>query len=116
MGTDKISSSRNNGLEFYRFIFSLIVCLLHFRSGTLFQSQPTAFYGGYLAVDFFFIASGLFLAENFLKKSDGNSFVAAKEKMMWEFLHKKVLRLYPAYFCALVLSAFIKVVFCIICL
>ena len=34
---------KNNAIEFYRFVFVWIVCLLHFRGWGDFGDQPTAF-------------------------------------------------------------------------
>lgn len=52
--------SKKGSLEFYRFYFCIIIFLVHFRGYGLFGNEPTAFYGGYLGVEFFFILSGFF--------------------------------------------------------
>lgn len=103
------SFKRINALELYRFVFSLIIALLHFRSGSLFGERSTAFYGGYLAVDFFFIVSGYFLAQSFFKDSQTNTTNNTKEEKMSKFLYKKFLHLYPAFFASLCISAAIKI-------
>lgn len=54
---------KRNQIDLYRLIFMYIVCILH--SGALLTKEyPQAFFaGGYIAVEFFFIVSGYYLAE-----------------------------------------------------
>lgn len=49
---------KNGAIEFYRFLFSCIIYVLHFRGYGNFEKGDGVFYGGYLAVEFFFIVSG----------------------------------------------------------
>lgn len=57
---------RSRGIEFYRFIFAIIVCLHHIRGQIVAGSNLSVFWGaGYLAVDLFFVISGYFLAAHY---------------------------------------------------
>src|SRR5674476_53751 len=82
---------RNNNVEFWRFIFTVIVCLFHF-SGTYFSGK-SYFSGGYIAVEFFYILSGFLLMSSQTKSelSPGSKRSAAK----YTFERLKIL--YPHY-------------------
>lgn len=56
---------KKQGVELYRFLMTIMVCLHHFR---LYAETTLPFGGGYLAVDFFFILSGYFLYAHSVKK------------------------------------------------
>lgn len=69
MSGNKNVAQKNGAIEFYRFLFSMIIGLLHFRGyGKL--PKNTAFNGGYLGVEFFFIVSGYFLMKQYEKESN----------------------------------------------
>lgn len=53
----------NCGIEFWRFIFTCIVCLLHFETA-YFGGSNKYFACGYLGVEFFFILSGFMLMKH----------------------------------------------------
>lgn len=54
---------KNRALEFYRFVFAIVICMHHIRGYVTAGSRFSNFFGaGYLAVDLFFIISGYFLA------------------------------------------------------
>ena len=56
---------KNNAIEFYRFIFSCIICVHHYRG----HSPSPVFEGGYLGVDVFFVLSGFLLMRHFMRNS-----------------------------------------------
>lgn len=56
------------GIEFWRFVFTCIVCLMHFET-VYFDGVNKIFACGYLGVEFFFILSG-FLMMKHAKKND----------------------------------------------
>ena len=95
----EISTKRNGAIEFYRFIFAIIVCLLHFRNYGDFGKAPTAFFGGYLAVDFFFIVSGCFLMQQWVNEQKQNTTISAGFST-WCFFKSRFLRLWPEFFLA----------------
>ncbi len=62
MLTDEaIPQARNYALDFYRFLFSCVICIMHFTAYMDFGDAHAPFCGGYLAVEFFFIVSGYML-------------------------------------------------------
>lgn len=93
---------KNGAIEFYRFLFSCIIFVLHFRGkgyGEL-KSNIGAFSGGYLATEFFFIVSGAFLMQKM-------EYVVSEEQPEVEavkYLASKYKRIFPMYYCALILK------------
>lgn len=63
-------NTRNNAIEFYRFLFSAIICLFHFK--TYAQTDPLPFVSGYLVVEFFLMLSGFFLAQSAYRGRESN--------------------------------------------
>lgn len=58
---------KNVAIEFLRFLFMLIIILWHF-------GRINPFSHGYIAVDFFFILSGLFLYKSYSKNKDSDAY------------------------------------------
>lgn len=82
---------KNLDIEIMRFFMILSVTILHFSEDYRGTNANCA--GGYLGVDFFFVISGIFLAQHYEKhKSDKPAFAQAKDY----FLHR-LKRLYPPY-------------------
>lgn len=52
-------------IEVFRYIFTTIVCLMHFWA--FFWGKGSILGGGYIAVDFFFVLSGFFLCKSAIK-------------------------------------------------
>ena len=72
---------KNHSVEFFRFFFMLFICLAHFPGRTVINLNHP-----YLAVDFFFIVSGLFIYKSSVKERPLSTF---------DFSLKKVKRFYP---------------------
>lgn len=89
-GCEKMKT-KNNAIEFYRIIATLIICVHHFK--------PTGglhiFTNGYLMVEFFFILSGLFLAQKFDCESSHSGS---------KYFFGRLKRLYPEYILAAVIA------------
>ena len=97
---------RSRAIEFYRFLFSVVVCLFHFRIKGSFAGPTGAFSAGYLGVEFFSIASGFFLMDSIRRgraASDGGTAVSA---LVGSYAVRRFLRLWPHYL--LTLSAFVS--------
>lgn len=73
---------KNNSICFWRIVFTLLVILLHCGYAQ----------GGYIAVEYFFLVSGVLLAKNIYENSD----------TILEFIIKRIKRLYPMYIFALI--------------
>ena len=71
---------RNKSIDFFRYVFAIEICLWHFLGIRAYFNH------GYLAVDFFFILSGLFLSKSVLKKSHPSVF---------DYTFIRVKRFYP---------------------
>ncbi len=94
---------RNNAAEFYRFFFSVIICIFHFK--TYSQTDPPPFAGGYLAVEFFLMLSGYFLAKNAFEKAEKGGLRRAAGDS-FSYILGRAARLYPHYlFSVLCLAA-----------
>lgn len=62
-------NTRNYSVEFFRFFFMLFICLTHFPGKNVIHLHHA-----YLAVDFFFILSGLFIYKSSCKKEPLSTF------------------------------------------
>ena len=54
---------KNRALEFYRFLFSIVIVLYHYRSQVYDGFLPS----GYISVEFFFILSGFLMTAGLYK-------------------------------------------------
>lgn len=95
---------KNNGIEIYRVLLCIWVVLFHYttRYDVLYgHVQPYALNfenGGLAAVAVFFAISGFFVGRQCERMSNGGLRSAIK------FFAKKLLRLYPTYFCCVIIS------------
>lgn len=89
------------GVELFRFLMAIVICLHHFRL----YSDALPYGGGYLAVDFFFILSGLFLYRHG-KYSYADSIKAGLGNTI-EYIWRRYKRLYIPYIIALMLYVII---------
>lgn len=95
---------KKQGVELYRFIMTVMVCLHHFR---LYSEITLPFGGGYLAVDFFFMLSGYFLYNHSKKKENGHSTKVLQRTA--EYAIDRYKRLLPQYVLVLLFSIAIYV-------
>ena len=57
---------KNRAIEFYRFVFAIVICMHHIRGTVTSSGRFSNFFGaGYLAVDLFFMVSGYLLAAHY---------------------------------------------------
>jgi len=87
------NKGRHGALDFWIFIFSVLVICLH-SSNLLSVGEKGIWPGGYIAVDFFFIISGIFMGQSIDKKRDATQ--ALGSETVEYVLHKYVLIL-PYY-------------------
>lgn len=81
-------NSRNNTIEFWRFLFICAICIMHF-SNSYFGASPY-FSAAYVATEFFFIVSGYLLMKSFYKYRENK--ISA-----WEYTLSRAVKLYPYY-------------------
>lgn len=94
--SEKHEVIRNNAFEFYRFLFSAIIFILHFWGYGNFESRNGRFQGGYLAVEFFFMLSGFMMMEKIPKISGGECELSAVK-----YFVLRLKRLMPQYWASL---------------
>ena len=108
-----VENKRHRSRDFFRFLFAIIVCLLHNRDYEVFGEKPTAFYGGYLAVEFFFILAG-FLEMAHFEKIPALQANITDEKERWKafraYVANRVYALFPTYLFAMLLTGSIRII------
>lgn len=90
---------RNGAIDLLKVIFTLVIMLYH---------TSKTFYGGYIAVEFFFIVSGFLMAKSMEKNGP-----YARENLGTEtmsFMKRKVSGIFPYYFAAWILTFLITVI------
>ena len=90
---------RNNLVEFARFLFSLLVVGYHVQM-TWAGNKLSVFEGGALAVEFFFLISGYFLARSIEKISAKEEINIFKETLM--FMWGKIKAILPVHVVAII--------------
>lgn len=97
--------NRKISIEFYRFIFSILIALFHFKEYNL--EQYHFFIWGFLGVEFFFVLNGFFFMKNiknyFEEPMDG--------KFILTFILKKYIRFLPPVFLFCALNGLYNIVF-----
>lgn len=96
---NKTIQQKNSSIEFYRFLFTIVICLHH---STMFIGEQSWLKHGYICVEFFFILSGYFLY---------NSFSKEKAHSTTKYVLKRVERLWPEYAVAAILAILSRGVF-----
>lgn len=103
-------NGRNGKIEFWRFIFSVIIVIHHSRS--LLGDENCKFLGGSFAVEFFFLVSGYLMMQSIERTTIGPSSTNGIGKETLLFLWKKVKSVYPgvliAWIIALVFVSFAR--------
>jgi len=98
----ELRKERNIYIDFLKLYMSVIIILYHYNYFKLGWTNPYLFRGGYLCVDVFFMISGFYFIKSFDKKESRGSIYILKE------IGKRMKRLYPQYFIALLLSVIIR--------
>lgn len=76
---------KNYQIEFWRYFFTCVICMLHFEAGYFTDGSQPVFKCGYLGVEFFFILSGFFLMKH----------LERQEESAVKYTFKRIQRLYP---------------------
>lgn len=81
----------NASIELWRFIFTAMVCFLHFNDA--YFKGKSYFGGGYTSVEFFFILSGFLLMYSFEKRNDR----LCGENTSLKYISHRIKSFYPHY-------------------
>lgn len=95
--TKQKQNGKNLEIECYRFLATAAVAVLHFSED--YTGSHGIINGGYLGVDFFFMLSGYFLMQHWLKQERGG--MSSRNAAVY-FCHR-LRRLYPPFLIATVL-------------
>ncbi|MDY3793055.1 MAG: acyltransferase family protein [Oscillospiraceae bacterium] len=106
-----MKQQRNGLIDFYRFIFALIIVIHHamWLDGRYVGDieNKVFFRGGYSAVEFFFILSGFLLS----KKAYDNQMDDRIGEKTWNEIFKRIKTMYPAFIIAYVIAFSLKYYF-----
>ena len=111
--------SKNYQLEFYRFYFSIVVLLFHFKKyffglDSLKNGVHFSFFDhGSMAVEFFFLLSGFLMARTISQETAQIDYSFSSEQLSTDtllYLKKKYFRIFPQHFVAFIIT-FIVFVF-----
>ncbi len=94
---------RNGSIDFWKFIFSLVI--MSFHSIYFAGDEKFLFYNGANMVEFFFLVSGFLMAESVMKQDTQGT---AVWKSTWRFLFHKIKGMCPEYYVAWAVSFVIK--------
>jgi len=105
-----MKNKRNGKVEFWRFVFSIIIVLHHSRA--LVGDKNCLFLGGSLAVEFFFLVSGYLMMASADRMAQKAPAAGNLGKETFSFIMKKAKSVYPAmliaWFMALGVVTFAK--------
>ena len=96
-------TKRNNSIEFFRFLFCCAICLHHFRG----YGDGTVFISGYLGVDVFFVISGFFLMNHFMKQREES--LESPEYAALGYLKDRLIRLAPHHVFSWIIMAILVI-------
>jgi len=103
--TSKTNEDKNSYFELLRFIFSFLVLMVHSHGLHPQDMNHYPFVGGYIAVEFFFMLSGLLMCKNLENKSYNSQEYFAKSAYKYTF--KKFKSIYPFIILALLLQCLV---------
>lgn len=99
-----MKEKRNGIISLWKFLFAIVIAFFH--CSQFYQDIKNPFFpGGYIAVEFFFIVSGFYLAKKLIKeKYDTKNIVGETIK----YIFKKILKLFPYILIAYIFSIIIR--------
>lgn len=104
METVESKNKRVSSVEFWRFVFTVLVCLYHLE---IYFQKRRIFLSGSSAVEFFFILAGFLIAMSAAHKQGGERPSVREAHMAaLDFVKKKLKAIYPILICWLVIWLF----------
>ena len=100
-----MKEKRNGIISLWKFLFAIVIVFYHGARFYDKNSNPF-FYGGYIAVEFFFVVSGFYLAKKAL-----NNFEESSTKEMYKYLIKSIKKLAPYILISFIFALLIELKF-----
>ena len=98
---------RNGIISLWKFLFAIVIAFFH--TNQFYDNQKSIFfYGGYIAVEFFFIISGFYLAQKSLSEKYDNSKIT-KESI--KFILNKLKKIMPYILIAYTFSLIVTLIY-----
>ena len=93
-----MTKKRNGNIEILRFIFCMLIILVHFPQEVRYSFGSS----GYLGVEFFFMISGLFLGRKLKKDKELHQKEPISDTLTssWKYFLSRIKSIYPFYFAA----------------
>ena len=93
-----MTKKRNGNIEILRFIFCMLIILVHFPQEVRYSFGAS----GYLGVEFFFMISGLFLGRKLKKDKELHQKEPISDTLTssWKYFLSRIKSIYPFYFAA----------------
>lgn len=121
MKTGEQITKRNGKIEFYRFVFCVVVLLFHIQKYILVEPKigkdiaPSLFVHGAMSCEFFFIVSGYLMASSIYKKhikENKNNLVDGKAiaNDQLSFIKKKYTDIFPQHAIAYVMAIIVYII------
>ncbi len=96
---------RDYTVEFWRFVFCIVVLGLHF----FIKTKYSFFRAGYLGVEFFFLLSGYGIYSYYMKCMHGKN-IGERLYQFGRYIGARIIRLYPLYFLSLLCMLVFRIV------
>lgn len=90
-----MNKKRNGSLDFWKFIFSILIVVFHGKN--LSNGEPWLFLGGSIGVEFFFIVSGVLMANSAARRTDDSISLGQDT---FHFMQRKITGLLPNIYIA----------------
>ncbi len=100
MEKQTVSSPRNGKTDLLKFLFAVTVAIYHFNCTTEYKKE--IFNSAYMAVEFFFLVSGYFMAKTLSKLENRKDIDVLKESL--KFSKKKYMSIFPYHVYAYILT------------
>lgn len=100
-----VKNKRNGSVDFWKFLFAVVIVFFHGKNLT--DGESYAFLGGSIGVEFFFIVSGVLMANSAQRMSEGQENITLGQDT-FRFIKKKILGLMPEIYFAWIIAFLVK--------
>ncbi|MCI9122634.1 MAG: acyltransferase [Eubacterium sp.] len=95
MGKTASTAARNGAIDFWKFLFSVLI--VQFHSSNMVADGSVPFEGGAIAVEFFFLVSGYLMAASIMRRDEASIVIGRDSR---KFLFHKIQGLCPEFLIA----------------